>query len=222
MKPCEKVRILLDDYADKLLSPESARSVGAHVCSCETCARELEGIRRVREAARALPESIEPPRDLWLGIAGRISGEVPQVARARTGRSPAWLRYAAAAAVVLAAALGAAFLLRRPAPPPALPEVPPAIAALSLQRAALRAMEADYGRARAELLPLLEQRRDLMSPETRMLVDRNLALIDQALKEIRAAVEKDPNNRQLMELLNQTYRQEKDLMRRAAALPAGA
>ena len=144
------------------------------------------------------------------------------MAGARTGRSPAWLRYAAAAAVVLAAALGAAFLLRRPAPPPALPEVPPAIAAPSPQLAALRAMEADYGRARAELLPLLEQRRDLMSPETRMVVDRNLALIDQALKDIRAAVEKDPNNRQLMELLNQTYRQENDLMRRAAALPAGA
>ena len=219
MKPCEETRNLLEDYADGLLSPGSAASVEDHVKACAACAAEHSEICRIRDAARALPESTEPSRDLWPAIEGRILRGARREVPKRAESPWRWVPYAAAAALVVAAALTATFFLRRPAPFPASPE---AIEAPSVQLAAVRAMSADYGRARAELLPLLQQRRDLLTPETREVVDRNLALIDRALREIQAAVEKDPNNRELMELLRQTYGQEQELMRRAAALPAGA
>jgi anti-sigma-K factor RskA len=221
MKSCDHIRSLLDDYADGLLTRAAAASVEDHAKACRACAAELEATSCIREEARALPERIEPPGDLWPGIQGRILRQTRSVVREPSGGPWRWLGYAAAAALVVAAAVAVAVLLRRP-PAPSTPEAPRFPASQSPQLAALRAMEADYGRARAELRPLLEQRRDLLSPETRAVVDRNLALIDAALREIRDAVEKDPNNRELLELLKQTYGQEQDLMRRAAALPAGA
>src|SRR5690606_30491526 len=46
--------------------------VREHVAGCRQCTVELATLAELRRAARALPESVAPGRDLWTGIAERI------------------------------------------------------------------------------------------------------------------------------------------------------
>jgi hypothetical protein len=227
MTPCEKVLGLLNDHADGELSPEDSRAVKEHLSSCARCASALEDLHRLLARAASLPRSLEPPRDLWAGIEARLAN------RATPDRLPAlpaptgWPRPLKpwaepvllwAAAVLLVVSAGAAsLLLSRHAPP----RTEPARGALSgIETVGWRQMDRDYGRARVDLLRVVAERRDLLKPETRAVVDENLALIEKALTNIRGALEKDPANRTLMDLLGNTYRQEQDMLRRAAALPS--
>jgi glutamate/tyrosine decarboxylase-like PLP-dependent enzyme len=78
--------------------------------------------------------------------------------------------------------------------------------------------EQGYARAADELLAALAERRDSLSPETRASVDRNLAVIDQALKEIREALQKEPGNSELTRMLASTHRKKVDVLRRMVKL----
>lgn len=222
MNGCEKFRPLLDDYVDGALSPEEARAAQEHLASCASCAAALDELHMLLARAASLPQSIEPSRDLWAGIESRIRTACPQTAPApplRAKRIPGW---AAAAAALFAVVAGSSwFLLRRPATDP-VPPVRSAVAVPLAEPAGLREIEAGYAPARADLLRLIEERKDLLNPETRKVVEENIALIDQALRNIRGALEKDPDNRALMDLLRKTYRQEQELLRRTANLPADA
>lgn len=52
--PCgDPARDLLDDFADRSLSPEQARVVAAHIESCEACRNDIDGLARLERAARA-------------------------------------------------------------------------------------------------------------------------------------------------------------------------
>jgi anti-sigma factor RsiW len=45
---------------DGMLAPEEQTTLDAHLAGCETCARELEGLRQVRMLLRAMPEPALP------------------------------------------------------------------------------------------------------------------------------------------------------------------
>ena len=85
--------------------PETAH----HVATCPDCSAELDRLRSVRDALRALP-SAEPERDLWPGTLERIESE--------SGRWRAVALAAAAAAILFLSVTGAALLWKRPAPAP--------------------------------------------------------------------------------------------------------
>jgi len=72
MTDCLKTRDLLSDYIDDNLSPDERRQIQEHLETCLTCARELQKVQSVLARAASLPRSIDPPRDLWKGIAERI------------------------------------------------------------------------------------------------------------------------------------------------------
>jgi tetratricopeptide (TPR) repeat protein len=78
--------------------------------------------------------------------------------------------------------------------------------------------ERDYERAAAELMAALEERRDLLAPETREALETSLNVIDQALADLRAALESDPGNRKLARLFNTTHRKRVELLRGAVRL----
>jgi hypothetical protein len=222
MTPCEKVLGLLNDYADGELSAEETRAAQEHLASCAGCRAALDEIHTLLAQAASLPSAIEPSRDLWEGIESRIRTGSPQTAPAPPSRRQIVPHWAAVAAVFLAVVAGGSwFLLRRPAESPTS-SVRPAISPPSVQSAGLREIEAGYAPARGDLLRLIQERKGLLTPETRAVIDENLALVDQALRNIRGALEKDPSNKVLMDLLRNTYRQEQEMMRRAAALPADA
>ncbi|MCX5770122.1 MAG: zf-HC2 domain-containing protein [Candidatus Hydrogenedentes bacterium] len=189
---CQTVQHLLDDYVDGLLIGEEPALVARHLASCPDCARQANGLRELLQSAKALPRHIEPHRDLWPGIRGQIEkGSKRRISRA--GR----FTVLALAAAVLAILAGSLLMLDHPRPlnPGLAAEAP-----VRLEQEVL-VVEAEYQRARRELVAAMDQLPRRLAPETRTVIDQNLAVIDGAIQEIRASLEKDPENVFLFDML---------------------
>jgi len=63
----------LNGYADGSLDAAARVAVEAHLASCAACRAEAAALAALLGAARALPRSIAPDRDLWGGIEARIT-----------------------------------------------------------------------------------------------------------------------------------------------------
>ena len=70
----------------------------------------------------------------------------------------------------------------------------------------------DFQDARNDLATMLQDALQKLAPETRQEVEKNMAAIHQAIVEINRALDKQPDNALLQELLLSTYRQELALM----------
>ena len=209
------------DLLDGELQGEAAREARAHLESCSTCRDERRRLEALRDRAAALPRELEPSRDLWPGIAVRLVGGArvlgfPRRAepRSRPGR-PLGLLAAAAALVAVSSAVTALLLRPEPVPPR---DTPRELLAVAADADPLLKAERDYERAAAELMAALEERRDLLAPETREALETSLNVIDQALADLRAALESDPGNRKLARLFNTTHRKRVELLRGAVRL----
>lgn len=217
---CEDVTIALDDAHDSgaTLDPAIAR----HVAGCPECRSYAAFLATLRERADGVAREREPGRDLWPGIAARLDAPKTVAFRARASRSVApW--WAAAAAAVVAAAVTFA-LTRPPSDAPRAASASPATmasdddATASVVPASHGAGDEDYARAMASLLAALDQGKDRMAPGTRVVVERNLAVIDRALSDIQAALAKDPNNTDLMRLFSTTRKRKVETLRQVVRL----
>ena len=217
---CEEIQDRLDEYVDGSLAEAEFQAMEMHLAGCEACRREERLLRALLAHAEALPEEKMPARDLWAGIATRIrEGNVVR-GPASWWRSPAAL--AAAAAVVIAVS-GA--LLVRPGGTrgPSAGASPSAqgvrqLAAVTTSQAGLREAEREYARATADLMQVLEAQRPTLSPETARTIEENLKTIDQALAQVRAALEKDPTDARLAHLLTTTHQKKVDALQRIVRL----
>ena len=218
---CHEMNDRLDEWVDDTLPEAQRREVETHLATCAHCRQQEQDLRELLNHATALPRSVSPPRDLWPGIAERIERR----------RVWSWPRFeawppalAVAAAVVIA--LGAV-LFGRPAPTPVHTVVipSPTIAeGARLQPAAVEmdpglvAMENDYQAAANALMEALLERKDELEPETLERVQRNLAVIDEALAEVHRALEQDPNRPELGRMLVSTHRKRVDVLRKMVKL----
>ncbi|HEX8244800.1 MAG TPA: zf-HC2 domain-containing protein, partial [Longimicrobium sp.] len=84
--------------------------------------------------------------------------------------------------------------------------------------AAFRPAEQDYQRAIDDLVRVLETKRGQLAPETVRTLETNLKIIDAAISESRAALEKDPNSRELTQMLSATYDAKVQMLRQAVEL----
>jgi predicted anti-sigma-YlaC factor YlaD len=219
---CEALDDRLDDWVDGTLPAAEAREVGSHLASCPLCRERERRLRQVLAHAAALPRSVAPPRDLWPGVAQEIGRE-----RAWSWGRSGWrgsVVLAAAAAVVVG--LLAVMVLQRTPPAVQTAVIPDAgPTSVSETHAAqggidprLVAMERDYQAAANALLGALQARKAGLAPETLASVERNLAVIDEALAEVRQALEKDPGNPDLNRMLVATHRKKVDVLRRVVKL----
>ena len=96
--------------------------------------------------------------------------------------------------------------------------LPAAIPAAASPESTLNEAEADYDRATNALLATLRDHRDRLAPETIQSVEQNLAVIDEALAQVRAAMDKDPGNAELTRMLAATHRKKVDVLRRVVKL----
>lgn len=220
----EETRGLLDDYVDGLLPEETRAAVEAHLAGCEGCREAVRGLRSLLDGLASLPESVAPERDLWPEVAGLLdAGKVVAVDFGGAGRRAARFRWAklAAAAVVLmglSSALTAFWMGRQAEAPVALAPAPP-VAAVPAE---LRAFEVTYSTTIEELSLALHERREALSPETVRVIERNLAIIDEAIRTSRAALAADPGNRELLRTVTAMYAEKVALLQRAADLPNGS
>lgn len=174
-----------------------------------------DGRRRV-SSLRELPREITPARDLWPGIEARLraaatgggSGGAPPLPGAP--RRPLWSRALALAAMVATLAVGI-WIGRELLPAPGA-EAPPVAAAANGEPP--RFLQAAYARdpqlmqRRAELVSSLEAQLAALPPESRAKVAASLATIRKSMRDIEAALGRDPSNVLLQELLVGTYQDE--------------
>lgn len=217
---CQELDDRLDGWADRTLPEEQKLEVESHLAECARCREEERQLRQLLTHAAALPRSVSPPRDLWPEISRKIE----------RGRAWSWPRgswqpaLAVAAAVVVAVV---AVVLEQQPPPPVHTVVIPtpvtgsrySIRPASVQMdPGLIAMEQDYQAAANALLAVLQERRDDLEPATLAGVERNLAVIDEALAEVHRALEKDPSRPELGWMLVSTHRKRVDVLRKMVKL----
>lgn len=200
---CKEVDDRLDDYVDGSLGEGEFQEVELHIASCAACRDEERHLRRILALASALPREMEPPRDLWAGIAERIEAE-------RRVRPAWWGSVGLAVAAALVVAIGAALLLRNDpvSVGPTVSTIP-----VSVDPSSIGAAEQEYEQAASALMAALQARRDTMSPETLRSVEKNLLVMDQALGEVRAALGRDPGNPELTRMLVSTHRKKVETLR---------
>ena len=181
---CQELDDRLDGWVDDALPEAEKREVEAHLATCAGCREQERRLRQLLTHASALPRSVSPRHDLWPGIAERIERR----------RAWSWPRLevwqpALAVAATVVIALGAVLFGRQsPAPVHTVVIPSPAMSdAAQLHPVAVEmdpglvAMESDYQAAANALLEALLARKDEMEPETLASVQRNLAVIDEAL-----------------------------------------
>ena len=210
---CTDVRERIDDYVDgELLAPE-LHEVELHIASCPACRDEERELRLLLAHAAALAKEVAPSRDLWPALSAETVG------RSRVLRFvPRRIFYGSLAA---AATLVMALVVSRGGPGAQAPvggSSPIAIPAAARPESMLNEAEADYDHATNALLATLQDHRDRLAPETIESVEKNLAVIDEALAEVRAALDKDPGNAELTRMLAATHHKKVDVLRRVVKL----
>ncbi len=206
---CLMIRARLDDYLDDALEPCERAEVATHLEVCGECRAERDDLQRIVAAAAALPREATPEHDLWPEIAPRLVGR----RAARPGRTLflAALPLAAALLVTVTAVLVQRF-----------PAGPSPTAAAAVDGAdSIAAAEAEYERAARELTAALEAQRATLPPSTRATLERNLAVIDQALGDVRQALQRDPGNPAWARLLLDAERQRVEVLTQTRRLAGG-
>ena len=198
---CLHMEALLNEYVDGTLTARERATVEAHLVDCAGCQAAIVELRALVTAAAALPKSIAPKRNLWTTIDARIVQRATwNVHRLR------WRALAAAAVLVIA--LGMYRFL------------PPSTAHYRPAGQGWAAVQADFDRATSELGLILTAERERLRPETIALLERNLAVIDAAIAESRAALARDTASAELRRFYVAAARQKVELLRWAARLAA--
>lgn len=213
----------VNEMVDGALPAHRRAEAEQHLAACERCRRETARLRALLQRAGALPRRAEPPGDLWAGIAREMRGPRVLALESRAGdRRPRWAAVSrlAAAGLVLASLSAAttALILRRDRTATVavgaavVPDAPP------VALAEFRRVEAGHVRAADELQEAVNARRSQLMPETVATVERSLAVIDTAISEARDALERDPGNRTLVDMLSAHYERKVDLLKRTTDL----
>ena len=231
----------LSGYLDDDLEAPARAAVDAHLAACESCRATLADLAAVRTAATAWRDvETTPPADLWPGIAARLTGP-RELAPASAPHVPspgpriAWyqrrwsvgLPELALAATVLAA-VGGTLLWPRVTPPAPAADAPAPIVAEAdafdsgeAQVTPINFADAQYDAAVVDLERVLREQRDKLDPRTVVVLERNLRVIDDAIREAREALSTDPANALLNAHLAGARQRKLDLLRRAALITEG-
>jgi hypothetical protein len=162
------------------------------------------------EAAGRLQKAIAPQRDLWPAIAEAIAA--PQ----RSYRLPL-LAQAAAVVLLVAGSSAMTWMIMKDRQ-----QVPGTVMqGLVLQQASFGShymLGPEYQEARGDIEAQLEEELARLSPDMRREIESNLSMIRGAIAEINTALEDEPGNMLLQELLLKTYQEELVLMQRVGGL----
>jgi len=233
---------ILNDYADDLLDPVERAGVDQHMAACAACRQTVEDLREILGAASEL-ELREPPVRAWSRLERAIKMEPRLESGARgfpldgaRGRQPGgsggarlkgsrsmWIAGLAAAAVlVLATAVGVRYLpANRTDATPAAASAPGGAAqsgAAQSIETELRQAEAHYENAIKGLEAIASSEQSELDPRTAATLQKNLAVIDQAISESRAAVRSQPASEPAQQSLIDGFKTKIGLLQDTVAL----
>ena len=226
----------LNDLVDGLLPAAEVASARAHVDACPVCREEYARLSEVVQQLRALPRSADTPEVAWSGIGRRIGSagtslpgttdDVPAevVPLRRRGRTPRRLTFsipqlAAAAVVVSFVSATTVWLALGPggsSPVGIASDAPDGAYEIRTASAETAGKVAEYDAAIADLEDILGRGRVLLSPETLATLENSLQTIDDAIGEVREALERDPASELLLRMLVTQQRTKLQVLRQAA------
>ena len=168
---------------------------------------------KLTAAAAQLATEIAPQRDLWPDIELAITEAAPR----RSRRIP---MFAQAAAIVLlvGASSGLTYLAMKDGAPVVISQPTPGY---TFERAAFGSnytFGSDYLDTRADVVAHFERELERLSPEERQDVEHSLTVIRGAINDINAALQQDPDNILLQELLMNAYHEELNVMRKVGGV----
>jgi hypothetical protein len=167
---------------------------------------------KLMQEARRLATEVSPGRDLWPGIAEAIAKPATRYSR--------WTPMLAQAAAVLALVGGSSmvtwYLVSEE--PQVIEVYRPALHAELAAYGDRESLGQDYDRVHGEVASQLKAELEKLSPEARADVERNMAVINQAIADIGEALNREPDNELLRDLLADAYREELVIMQRVGTL----
>jgi anti-sigma factor RsiW len=209
----------LSEYLDGELTPAQRTALEAHLGECGVCRETLGELRRVVARARALDDR-PPAADLWPGIAEHI-GVVSLAARRAQRRVSFTVPQLAAAAVVVALFSAGSVWLVAGSRRTQAPAVSTATTTPAMMNAAVSPLNARTAASVAALEETLARNRDRLDTATVRVIQKNLGIINRAIRDAQSALAADPGNAYLNLHLAHEMRRKLELLRTAAAL-AGA
>jgi anti-sigma factor RsiW len=201
--------IAINDYVDGALSAGERTDVERHLAQCAECRALVDDLREIRRATATL-EQREPPVRAWRRIerAIQLEQEHRAAARATRSRMTDWRYLAAAAVLVIATIVGLQFRRsNNPIPASATTSnaVAPSDAAVAIE-AELRAAEQHYEKAISGLEQIAKSEQGSLDPQTAATLQKNLAVIDQAISESRAALRAQPASEPAQQSLIENFK----------------
>jgi hypothetical protein len=235
----------LSEYHDGELPGDERAACEAHLAQCAECREVLADIRTVIADARA-DRDVLPQGDLWPGILSKIASGQQGDARPAidSGRVEAWphtasrraqrqitlslpqLALAASLLIAVSAAVAYVAAGRAVGLPPAstvareapIQAVAEPMLAPSPDVTPANFADAAFDRAVSDLERTLDEQRETLDPRTIVIIERNLAVIDEAIRQARAALDADPANTYLNSHLADARRRKLELLRRATSI----
>lgn len=218
----------LSDYLNGDLDADAAEALENHLASCGACRDALAELREIVAAARTLGE-IQPPRELWGGIAAAISApigrgkviQLPTAHRVPEGKGGLLLsrrQLAAAAAVIMVISAAATWAVGLGMPGASVAESGEPVS--GVPGAAFAAQQAvppdDMAEELAGLEALMSQGRAALDPATVRVLEKNLAVIEAAIQDSYRALALEPGNAFLTEHLERAFQRKVDYLNNVA------
>jgi hypothetical protein len=219
---CDAVAEVLSDYLEETVDASATSAVDEHLESCAGCAALLRELKQIAAESSVLAD-VAPERDLWPGILSRIEAPVVSIEtasfRPARVRTPVWLSAAAALVVVTA---GVTYLVTTHLSGSAGVALgpPTAVSELRLAADAPSAPELAYVPEIARLRDIVSSRRAELDSATVAVIERNLAIIDEAIAESKAALARDPASLFLSDQLMNSLGKKVELLRTLAMMPS--
>ena len=230
---CRDVRPALSDLVDGTIARDVRPQVEAHLAGCSGCRALLANLKRMREAARALPK-LSAPESLWPKVRADFAVETgqsqrPAAAGPRSDDRPSILQFmsrrpgvlaglAAAAVIVVAVSAGLFITSRRSTvPQPAAATATAAAKAASVE-AELDLADQHYQHAIAALEQAAKDGQSVLDPQTAAVLQKNMGVVDQAIRESRAALRAEPTSDAAQSTLFEALQRKVGLLRDTIAL----
>jgi len=227
MTNCQTIRPRLSEFVDDALDPQTRAAVDAHLAACAACSALVDDLSRLRSAARRLGP-IDPPERLWIDVDRQVRQDraiAPNEAAQTSDIGAVWQWIGLAAALVVVT-LGVYAVQHRNAPQPTADISHAnqtscnagATGSVETVEQELRQAEEHYDKAIAELEAVTRNGNASLDPDVARTLQKNLATINQAISESRAALDAHPESEPARDSLFEALRKKVGVLQATVTL----
>ena len=217
---CDRCQSLIDDYVDGTLDAAARADVEAHLPTCDACRAMAEDFGAIRRTARDL-DAHTPPPHVWSKLSASLEVERQRgwFGRLFGGGVPAWAPLAATALVLAIVGSVAWMAWQQQSAPAQAPRITTAPQASPADQELVQSVETElklaeehYQKAISGLEQITRAESSALDPQVSAVLQKNLAVIDDAIGESRAALQTQPTNEVAQESLFQALRNKVSLL----------